>query len=93
MMPFFDEVGRPYKEKLEAAFTAVRLVSEHPDTVRTCIGVVTGARQVAAARANYSAADLPSEPFEELWSAEQAFLIAARKELGLTAMEREPTSS
>src|SRR4051794_9677286 len=46
LMPFFDEGGRPYKEKLETTFTAVRLVSESPDTVRTCVDVVTGARQI-----------------------------------------------
>lgn len=90
MMPFFDEAGRPYKERLESAFTAVRLVSELPDTVRTCIGVVTGARQIAAARATLSEADLPSEPFKALWSAEQEFLTAARRELGLPAMARAP---
>ena len=93
MMPFFDEAGRPYKEKLEAAFTAVRLVSEQPDTVRTCIGVVTPARQIAAARAAHSPAELPSDSFGELWSAEQAFLVAARKELGLLPMDRDPISA
>jgi hypothetical protein len=93
MMPFFDEVGRPYKEKLESTFTAVRLVSELPDTVRTCVGVVNAARQIAAARATFSEAELPSEPFKTLWSAEQQFLIAARQELGLTAMPRTPGSS
>lgn len=90
-MPFFDEIGRPYKENLEAAFTAVRLVSELRQTVNACVGVVIGARQIAAARAEHSERDLPSEPFQELWSAEQAFLVAARKELGLTAMSREPS--
>ncbi|MFC0104921.1 hypothetical protein [Kibdelosporangium aridum] len=90
MMPFFDEAGRPYKEKLESAFTAVRLVSELPDTVRTVVTVVNRARQIAAARATHSEADLPSEPFKVLWSAEQEFLIAARLELGLSAMPRTP---
>jgi hypothetical protein len=90
-MPFFDDVGRPYKERLESTFTAVRLVSALPQTVNACIGVVTGARQIAAARAAHSERDLPSEPFRDLWSAEQAFLITARKELGLPAMSREPT--
>lgn len=90
LMPFFDETGRPYKEKLEAAFTAVRLVSEFPDTVSTCIGVVICARQIAAARAHLSETDLPSEPFRELWLAEQAFLTTARQELGLQPMSRDP---
>src|SRR5262245_58169103 len=75
-MPFFDEVGRPYKERLEAGFTGVRLVSELPETVSTVIGVITAARQVAAARATMSAANLPSQAFQKLWAAEQQFLIA-----------------
>lgn len=90
MMPFFDETGRPYKEKLESAFTAVRLVSDLPDTVRTCVFLVRAARQIAAARATLSESDLPSEPFEKLWSAEKEFLAAAREELGLSAMSRTP---
>lgn len=89
-MPFFDETGRSYKEKLEATFAAVRLVSELPQTVNACVGVVTGARQIAAARAVHSEKDLPSQPFQQLWSAEQAFMVAARLELGLPAMPRGP---
>ena len=93
LMPFFDEVGRPYKEKLEAGFTAVRLVSELPETVSTVIGVVTAARQIAAARAEVSSAGLPSEAFQKLWSTEQEFLIAVRRELGLAPMPRNPAAS
>ncbi|MEU5262574.1 hypothetical protein [Amycolatopsis sp. NPDC021455] len=90
MMPFFDEAGRPYKEKFESALTAVRLVSDLPDTVRTCVYLVRAARQVAAARATLSEADLTSDSFANLWSAEKEFLAAAREELGLSAMPRTP---
>jgi hypothetical protein len=90
LMPFFDEIGRPYKERLEAGFTAVRLVSELPDTVSTVIGVVTAARQIAAARVTHSESDLPSQAFQKLWAAEQEFLVAVRRELGLSPMPRNP---
>jgi len=93
VMPFFDEIGRAYKERLEAGFTAVRLVSELPETVSTVIGVVTAARQIAAARAAVSEADLPSEAFHKLWTAEQEFLVAVRRELGLAPMPRNPAES
>jgi len=93
LMPFFDEVGRPYKEKLEAGFTGVRLVSEFPDTVATVVGVVTAARQIAAARATHSSSDLPSETFQRLWAAEQGFLVAVRRELGLLPMLRNPADA
>lgn len=72
-----------------SAFTRVRLVSESPEVDSACIGVVTGARQVAAARATLSERELPSDFFQELWAAEQAFLTAARRELGLIAMPYE----
>jgi len=33
-MPFFDETGSRYKERLEAARTAVRLVSGQSDVIQ-----------------------------------------------------------
>ncbi|WP_404200086.1 hypothetical protein [Streptomyces tauricus] len=90
LMPFFDETGRPYKEALEAGFTAMRLVSERADTVRAGIDLVNQVREVAAARATLSADDIPSETFESLFVAEQGFINAVRIELGLTAMMRQP---
>jgi hypothetical protein len=83
LMPFFDEAGRPYKERLEAAFTAARLVAERPETVRLGSDLVTAARQVAAARAAHSEADLPPDVFQKLWCAQHELLIAVRQELGL----------
>lgn len=90
MMPFFDEAGRPYKENVDSALTAVRLVSDLPETVRTCVYLVRAARQIAASRATLSESDLPSESFARLWSVERDFLAAAREELGLSAMPRNP---
>ncbi|MFE5675494.1 hypothetical protein ACFQ7B_05055 [Streptomyces erythrochromogenes] len=88
LMPYFDQDGRPYKEGLEAASTAVRLVSESPDTLNAARDVVRSVRQIAAARATCSETALPPEAFERLWSAQAAFLLATRRELGLLAMSR-----
>ncbi|MDH6222785.1 hypothetical protein [Streptomyces pseudovenezuelae] len=90
MMPFFDETGRPYKEALEAGFTAMRLVSERAETVRAGVSLVNWAREVAAARATLSEADISSATFESLWTAEQDFINAVRVELGLATMARQP---
>ncbi|MER6441310.1 hypothetical protein ABT275_33740 [Streptomyces sp. NPDC001185] len=90
LMPFFDETGRPYKEALEAGFTAMRLVVERPETVRAGVTFVNRAREVAAARATRSEADIPSETFDSLWKAEQDFINAVRGELGLASMARQP---
>ena len=86
-MPFFDEKGRPYKEKLEAARTAARLVAECEETAIAIARLVNLARQIAAARADTAADAIPPEMFDNLWSAERAFLVAARQELGLPTLE------
>ncbi len=83
LMPFFDAVGRPYKEKLEATKTAVRLVSELPKTGDALDALVRRARRIAAQRATHGARDMPPEDFQELWDAEHKFLTAARQEMGL----------
>jgi hypothetical protein len=83
LMPVFDTAGRPYVERLDAASTTVRLVSESPRTLRATGAVVGSARQIAAARAAHSEPELPVENFVALWSTPQAFLLAARQELGL----------
>ncbi|MFE7037276.1 hypothetical protein ACFU9Y_44010 [Streptomyces sp. NPDC057621] len=90
LMPFFNESGRPYKEALEAGFTAMRLVTQRPETVRAGVSFVNCAREVAAARATLSEADIPSQAFEHLWIAEQNFINAVRSELGLQEMPRQP---
>ncbi|MEU0228203.1 hypothetical protein ABZ177_28190 [Streptomyces sp. NPDC006284] len=90
LMPFFNETGRPYKEALEAGFTAMRLVIQRPETVRAGVALVNCAREVAAARATLSEADIPSPAFERLWTAEQDFINAVRTELGLDAISRQP---
>lgn len=86
LMPFFDEAGRPYKERLESTFVAARLVSELQETVEKLFDVMNAARPIASARATMSEADVPSEYFNSLWLAERAFLTAARRELGLPAI-------
>lgn len=89
LMPFFDANGRPYKEKMEAAKTAARLVSESQTTVNALDLLVRNARQVAAARATYAVDEIPAERFDELWKAEDAFIVQIRQELGLPAIDYE----
>jgi hypothetical protein len=84
-MPFFDEAGGPYKERLEATKTALRLVAGGPQVVRASNAMVRYARAVAADRATCDVDAIPSERFERLWSAEREFVLAAREELGLAS--------
>ncbi|GAA1633591.1 hypothetical protein [Nocardia ninae] len=86
LMPFFEEAGRPYKERLESAWVSARLTYESIETARAGLRVLTAARQVAAARGTYGASEIPSELFKELWTAQDSFVAAARKELGLAAI-------
>ncbi|MEU6381672.1 hypothetical protein [Streptomyces sp. NPDC046909] len=86
LTPFFDQAGRPYKERLETAATAVRLVSESLDTLRAARDVVRSVREIAASRATHSEGALPAEPFQQLWSAQHTFLLAVRAELGLAVL-------
>jgi len=85
LIPFFDEFGRPYKERLEGEFATVRLVSELPETVQSANRVLVTVRQIAAARATVAAAEIPPDTFETLATAEREFLSAIRRELGLTS--------
>ncbi|WP_280220017.1 hypothetical protein [Nocardia neocaledoniensis] len=87
MMPFFDDAGRPYKERLEAAVTAVRLVCETDATRHASSKVLSAVRQVAAARATSAADAVAPELFSRLWTAQYEFINAARAEVGLTALE------
>jgi hypothetical protein len=84
-MPFFDEAGSAYKERLEATKTALRLVSGRSRVVRASNAMVRHARLVAADRASHDVDALPPERFEMLWSAEREFVLAAREELGLAS--------
>ncbi|MFL1897501.1 hypothetical protein ACJWDR_00210 [Streptomyces tauricus] len=84
--PFFDHSGRPYKEQLDGAATAVRLVSESLDTLHAAREVVRAARQIAAARATHSETAIPRDVFQRLWTAQHSFLLTVRKELGLVFM-------
>jgi len=83
ILPFFDEQGRPYKERLEAAAVRVLVVSESSDTMRTSNDVVEGVRRIAAARATHSETDVPDDVFASFFSAQTAFLSAVRRDLDL----------
>lgn len=84
MMPFFDAEGRPYKEKLEAARMGVSLVSELPETRDALLVLMQRVRQIAAARATHSPDDVPEQLYPALFAAHDAFISAARRELGLS---------
>ena len=83
LMPFFDEKGTPYKEKLEATKTALRLVSGRAEVVQASSAMVGQARLLAADRATHDIDTIPPERFDQLWAAERVFVLAAREELGL----------
>ncbi|MFI7432475.1 hypothetical protein [Micromonospora haikouensis] len=82
-MPFFDDEGSAYRERLEATKTAVRLVADGPDTVRAVNAMVRHARLLAADRAAHDVDAVPPERFEGLWVAEREFVLVARRELGM----------
>lgn len=82
-MPFFDERGTAYKEKLESTKTTVRLVAEGEPAIQASNHLVRSARQIAASRAEHGALTVPHDQFESLWDAETRFVAAARAELGL----------
>ena len=82
-MPFFDEHGRRYRERLEAARTEVRLVSESESVIAAAGALLLHARRVAAARAKHAAESMPSALFDDLWKAEREFVTTARLDLGL----------
>lgn len=82
-MPFFDEAGTRYKERLETTKTALRLVTDRPAVVRASSTMVHQARQLAASRATLDFNALPSSRFDALWAAEREFIAEARAELGL----------
>jgi hypothetical protein len=84
LMPFFDETGRPYREKFEGAMMAVRLVSDRPATSEAAGELINRARHIASARATHSAQDIPNELFEDLWRVQTKFMVATRSELGLS---------
>jgi hypothetical protein len=87
-LPYFDELGRPYKEKLDSALMVVRLVSEMGETTDALHELVAGVRGIAAARATSAADEIPQGKFDLLWEAQKRFIIAARRELGLTTIDQ-----
>jgi len=86
LMPYFDDDGRPYREKLEGARMAVTLVSQNPNTRDAVFLVMRRVRAIAAARATQSPGDVPNDLFISLFAAHNAFVSAARSELGLSEM-------
>jgi hypothetical protein len=82
-MPFFDEHGRPYRQRLEVAKTEIRLLSESDSVLLAADVVLLHARRVAAARGSHPVDAMPAKLFDELWAAESEFITAARADLGL----------
>ncbi|SNS14747.1 hypothetical protein [Actinoplanes regularis] len=90
LMPFFDDEGARYRERLESTKTALRLVAGRPEVVSQSSALVRQARLLAAARAGSTADALPADRFDELWQAERRFLDVARAELGLPSAFEPP---
>jgi hypothetical protein len=85
-MPFFDETGTAYKERLEATKTSLRMITSRSGTVTASTAMVQNARSLAAARATHGVDTIPTEHFERLWRSEHEFVSEARRELGLSPM-------
>lgn len=83
LMPFFDDEGGRYRERLESTKTALRLVAGRSEVVKGSSDLVRQARLLAAARAGSGVDTMPSERFDALWGAERRFIESARAELGL----------
>ncbi|MEV1110606.1 hypothetical protein AB0I95_18520 [Micromonospora sp. NPDC049751] len=83
LMPIFDNEGTDYKERMEAAKTKVRLVAQSQETLDALAQAVQQARQLAADRASSGVGDIAQERIKKVWTAEHAFLAAARLELSL----------
>lgn len=83
LMPFFDEQGGRYRERLESTKTALRLVTGRPEVVQESSALVRQARLLASARAGTAVDALPGERFDALWEAERKFIDVARAELSL----------
>jgi hypothetical protein len=88
LMPFFDDEGSRYRERLETTKTSLRLVAGHPEVVKLSSMLVRQARMLAAARASCGIDSLPEIRFIELWAAEREFIAAARAEIGLAGSLR-----
>jgi hypothetical protein len=85
LMPFFDEAGSPYRERLESSKTRLRLVCDGSPVVAASNEMVRRARSLAAERAAHDVDAIPGPVFEHLWQSEREFVLAARRELGLAA--------
>ncbi|MFI6236819.1 hypothetical protein ACIBD9_24945 [Micromonospora sp. NPDC050784] len=83
LMPFFDDEGSRYRERLESTKTALRLVAGQVEVVSGSSELVRQARLLAATRAGSDAQALPADRFDALWEAERRFIEVARAELGL----------
>jgi hypothetical protein len=84
LIPVFDEIGRPYKERLDSAQQAVRLLADSNETIEAAFDVVRYARDLAAATATHSPAQAPPETFERLFAAQKALVRAFRTDIGLS---------
>jgi hypothetical protein len=84
MIPFFDSDDRSHKERLEATRMAVNLVSEFPETIDALLYLMRRVRNLAAARVACTPSEIPEGSWKALFVAHDGFVIATRKELGLS---------
>lgn len=83
MIPYFDEIGREIRERMEAAVTKIRLVSLSAEAAYFASEVTYAVRDLAGARASHSHDQMPDELFTKLFALQQRFLTAARSEVDL----------
>jgi hypothetical protein len=82
-IPLMDERGEPYQHALEAASAGLLFVAVSPDVVERAGQLRLALMRLAAARVDRPAGTIPDEPVLEVLVAEQAFVDAARRDLGL----------
>lgn len=83
MVPIFDEIWKPFRERLEVAETRIRLVAVSQLTTECAQEVVIDTRVLAAARSTCAHDEIPDNLFVQLWASLEAFTNAARVEFGL----------
>jgi hypothetical protein len=86
-MPVVGKDGRRYRERLDAARTAVYLVCESAGTRDAARALVAHVRELSAAGGGALVSAAPTSEFDKLWQLERQFVRAARSELGLPRIE------
>lgn len=92
-IPFYDEIGTPIRERMDAAVTKIRLISSSSETANSAHQMVFSIRDLAAARATYVHDEMPHELWLRVFENQQKFLLAARNELNLPELSESGRDS